>query len=271
MKWIGWLAKWAAGAVLAAALSVLTTFWLVQSYLDALLEKWNLGSVEAPQLDVGELFSAFLPNDGRKPAAGRWTSPGPANGEDAADARQPAGGRPSGHALKVDAPVMPVGRPAEAPGTASGGSGDAASGGSGPMDGAIPGAMGAAGGGLTGRTAGGSADGWAGPTDEAADDGGDGSGPGPNAVPVFGRAAMRSGLIMSAEEFNEKRKSLSEADKIDIFTMLYNHVPQEELQRLSGFVEDGITAEEADEIARVMEDYLNPEDLDRLLAILFGE
>lgn len=237
MKWIGWLAKWAAGAVLASALSVLTTCWMVESYVNALLERWNLGGA-APELAVGELVSSFLPGNDRKAA---------------------------GSAPKADAPAAAGESPADAENRGEAGTGAPrqANGAGGTVPGgAAPSAK---------RTPAeetapppGAADAGTGPrTGESTDVSG--------AIPVFGRAALQSGLVMSAEEFNEKRKSLSDSDKAEIFTMLYNHVPQEELQRLSGLVEDGITAEEARQIADVMEGYLEPADMERLLTILFDE
>lgn len=255
MKWIGWLAKWAIGALLAAALSVLTTFYMVESYMDALLDRWNLGTLETPGLDVGRLFSlgdragtSGLPGS-REPAAGFVTDPVKEPAEQVEPWRETNHGRPPGGALKVDAPpLLESGKTAgehSASGDSGGNSGEA-KGGEG-LPGGAPGS-GEAGGEEGGEPAG---------TDSM-----------PDAVPVFGHAGLPGALVMSAEEFNEKRKNLSESDKIEIFTILLNHVPQDELQVLSELLEDGITAEEAGLIMDVMEGYLGPKEMDRLLTIL---
>jgi len=293
MKWIGWLIRWAAGAVLAAALSVLTTFYVVESYMEALLDRWNLGSVESPDLDLGRLFSLHRMPDASGSASGGKPAAEPVKDADAL--RETGRDRVPGGALKVDASpatgerflaaesragdnVRPDDDSGRFAGAGTGGTEDAGgSSGSVPSGRAETNAVEAKAG-MKGGT-GAEPSSQSGQTPSGASGALSGSGvrsesgnePEPDALPVFGRAALQGGLIMSAEEFNEKRKNLSEEDKVEIFTILLNHVPQEELQRLSVLVEDGITAEEAVAITEVMEGYLGPEEMDRLIAILDSE
>lgn len=237
MKWIGWLAKWAAGALLAAALSVLTTFYMVESYMDALLDRWNLGSLEAPELDLDRLFSMRDRMAGTgAPAADRLDPAAPSR-DRTEGSRETGRGRPAGGALKVDASPAATERPEQ---PVSGETGE-----SGPASGFHPD-----------------------PSGKEEDGAASGYEPVPDALPVFGQTSLQDGFFLSAEAFNEKRKNLSEADKLEIFTILLNDVPQEELQRLSELVEDGITAEEAALIAKSLQEHLGPDELERLLAIL---
>lgn len=248
MKWVAWLAKWAAAALLVSALSVLTTFYLVESYMEQLLDQWNLSALEAPALDLGRLFSAASEMTDDLPVMGggsggsdngvfqRDPSPEEANNSE----RLPSAGRdkPAGGALKVDAvPDFDGGDTAD-PGT-------------------VPG-MGA--GVDLGEEAGSNFE------ETGATEVPDGE-----AWPVFGETILPDSLVMSAEQFNDRRKNLTEAERLEIFALFFNKLPQEELQQLSQLLEDGITAEEADTILQVMNTYLEQKEVDRLLSILTEE
>src|SRR5690606_31881877 len=91
------------------------------------------------------------------------------------------------------------------------------------------------------------------------------------AWPVFGETILPDSLVMSAEQFNDRRKNLTEAERLEIFALFFNKLPQEELQHLSQLLEDGITAEEAGTILQVMNTYLEQNEVDRLLSILTVE
>ncbi len=73
---------------------------------------------------------------------------------------------------------------------------------------------------------------------------------------------------MSAQEFNEKRKKLTSKDKSAIFSIIITKFPQEELQKMSLLLEDGITEEELGDLEDVMNAYLEKEEVVKLLAIL---
>ena len=73
---------------------------------------------------------------------------------------------------------------------------------------------------------------------------------------------------MSAQEFNDKRKKLTNKDKTEIFSIVITKFPQKELQKMSLLLEDGITEEELGDLEDVMNAYLEQEDVTKLLAIL---
>lgn len=236
MKWIAWLAKWAAAALLVSALSVWTTFNLVESYMEQLLAEWSLPALEAPELDLGGLFSAASGMAEDVPAAGGragGSGSGPLQQDVMPDEtgepeRLPSAGRdkPLGGALKVDALPDAGGIEASDPDAMTGG------------DIGEPGTM---------------------------------EPPEGDALPVFGQVILPDALVMSAEQFNDRRKNLTETDKRDMFALFFNKLPQEELQRLSLLLEDGITADEADTIMEVMTTYLEQNEVNRLLQILTQE
>lgn len=246
MKGMAWLAKWAAAALLISALSVWTTFYLVESYMEKLLAQWNLTSFQAhePDFGLGGLFAAANGTPDDEPAtSGRsgGDGDGPRQQETAQDGadeanRLPSAGRekPTGGALKVDA-VPDAGEAAD-PQVAAGAE-------SAPGD-------------APGRAAG---------NDGIADL------PDGEALPVFGQVVLPDALVMSAEQFNDRRKNLSEADRRDLFALFFSKLPQEELQRLSFLLEDGITADEADTILEVMNAHLEQNEVNRLLQILTQE
>jgi hypothetical protein len=75
-------------------------------------------------------------------------------------------------------------------------------------------------------------------------------------------------LVMSAEEFTKKKDQISEADKVQIFTLLAARLPQTEFQQLSTYVEDGVTEEEWADIQIMVEKYLKPEEYKELQDLL---
>jgi hypothetical protein len=79
---------------------------------------------------------------------------------------------------------------------------------------------------------------------------------------------LKDTLVMSAQEFNEKRKKLTNQDKTAIFSIVMTKFPQEELQKMSLLLEDGITEEELGDLEDVMNAYLEQEEVTKLLGIL---
>jgi len=79
---------------------------------------------------------------------------------------------------------------------------------------------------------------------------------------------LRDALVMTAQEFNEKRKKLTNQDKTEIFSIVMTKLPQEELQKMSLLLEDGITEEELGNLEDVMNAYLEQEEVAKLITIL---
>ncbi|MDF2724046.1 MAG: hypothetical protein K0Q59_3721 [Paenibacillus sp.] len=83
-----------------------------------------------------------------------------------------------------------------------------------------------------------------------------------------GAGANREKVVISADEFQKRREKLTDADKDTVFSMLLSRIPQEEVQRISADLEDGLTAAELEEIKRIAEQYLQPEEFDKLMGIV---
>jgi hypothetical protein len=79
---------------------------------------------------------------------------------------------------------------------------------------------------------------------------------------------QKQDMIISTEEFAKKKDSLSSEDKMKIFSLVLNKLPQDEVQHLSALLEDGITTEELKEVNQVLQKYLRPEEYKQLLSIL---
>jgi hypothetical protein len=75
-------------------------------------------------------------------------------------------------------------------------------------------------------------------------------------------------LMMSAEEFTKKKNSLSETDKVKIFSLLAARLPPDQLQQISTYVEDGITAEEWQAIQNIVGTYLSADEYKQLEDII---
>jgi hypothetical protein len=75
-------------------------------------------------------------------------------------------------------------------------------------------------------------------------------------------------LVMSAQDFYNKKENLSDDDKMKIFTILAERLPQEKLQEISKFVEDGITSDELKQIESIVKTYVKPKEYEELEQIL---
>jgi hypothetical protein len=75
-------------------------------------------------------------------------------------------------------------------------------------------------------------------------------------------------LVMSAEQFYQKKELLSDEDKMKIFSLLASRIPQNDLQQISKVVEDGITPDELTQVQGLVEKYLKPAEYKELLNII---
>lgn len=75
-------------------------------------------------------------------------------------------------------------------------------------------------------------------------------------------------IVMSAEDFNRKKDLLTDEDKMEVFSILISKLPQDEMQQISEFVEDGITKEELQQAEVIIEQFVKDEEYDRLMEIL---
>ncbi|PYI52408.1 hypothetical protein [Paenibacillus flagellatus] len=83
-----------------------------------------------------------------------------------------------------------------------------------------------------------------------------------------GEAAKKEKVVMSEEQFLTKRDKLSEEDKSAVFSMLVSRLPQEQVQHLSTMIEDGITSSELEEMKKIVEQYVQPDEYAKLMDIV---
>ncbi|GAA3410824.1 hypothetical protein ACFFNY_20810 [Paenibacillus hodogayensis] len=85
-----------------------------------------------------------------------------------------------------------------------------------------------------------------------------------------GREAAREKdkIVISTQQFQEKREKLSGQDKSDVFTMLSTRLPEDALQRISTMLESGLTAGDLQEIEKIVQQYLKPEEYTKLMEIV---
>ena len=220
MRMMGWLGKLIAAAVLVTFMSVFTTVYLVDQYVKAVLERWQMTDVDRPSLSLNDLFSTMLNDKSQQSVeTGAESEPAaalPSEDEEAFPQFERDGGK-RGEAVD------------RTPLTSQSQQQDK----SGERDESTP------------------------STEQS---------PPQDALPVFGR--MEDALVMSAEQFNETRKKLTEADKLDIFSMMMNTMPPNEIQTMSELLEDGITEEELERLEGVLYAHLSEKDIERLLSIL---
>jgi hypothetical protein len=75
-------------------------------------------------------------------------------------------------------------------------------------------------------------------------------------------------IIMSAEEFSQKKEQLTNEDKMKIFSILFSKLPQQDMQKISLIMENGITRDELKQVDRIISQHLDRSEYDQLLAIL---
>lgn len=86
-----------------------------------------------------------------------------------------------------------------------------------------------------------------------------------DALPVWNQEAD---VVFSQEEFDEARNGLSDQEKMRIFSILMARVPQEVLQEVSLWFEDGLTQKELVKIEEMMKEYLQSDEVKEIFAIL---
>lgn len=95
-----------------------------------------------------------------------------------------------------------------------------------------------------------------------------------DALPVWGQGqagGQQEGLdalVLTSEEFIRIRDEMSDDDKMQIFTLLASRIPQEELLQFSTWIENGLTFAELGAIESVVSQYLSEEEQNDLYAIL---
>lgn len=78
----------------------------------------------------------------------------------------------------------------------------------------------------------------------------------------------RKDIVMSPEELQQKKDQMGDADKMEVFSILTTKLPQEEVQKISLFIENGITEQELEEVKTILAKYLKDDEYEKLLNIL---
>ena len=230
-KMFGWLWKAAAAALLASFLAIWTTGYIVNSYVEALLEEYEI-PLEKPPFALSGLWGRLWGVNGA--GGGLVADREPIGGfEDArnwsgGDRREPDAGR-AGGGLSDDA-----GQP-----DASGDGPDGSAGGEEPANSE-----------------------YSGDGDTSADTETTGFGKGPEARGGAGET------VISTEELLEAKSRLTDDERNRLFAILVGKVPQEEWQRISAFAEGGLTADELLKVQQIVAAYLDREEYDELMGIL---
>ncbi|MEX2415516.1 MAG: hypothetical protein WD424_05180 [Paenibacillaceae bacterium] len=199
MRLLGWFSKLLISVLLISFLSVFTTAYIVDLYINRFLEQWNVADTLKPTVDAEDYVSKLI-NPSRI-----WTqddSPSPTSIQEDEVLNE------DHTATEEDDPGLPVFNPEQVTGMEQ-------------EDAQSP----------------------------ASSD-------------------LKDTVVMSAQEFNEKRKKLTNQDKSAIFAIVITKLPQKELQKMSLLLEDGITEEELGNLEDVMNAYLEQEEVTKLLAIL---
>ncbi|MNI34913.1 hypothetical protein D3C73_889230 [compost metagenome] len=80
--------------------------------------------------------------------------------------------------------------------------------------------------------------------------------------------AMDQELVMTPGAMSEMKDSLTTDDKTNIFNILMTKLPQEEMQKISTAMEDGLTESEVKEIQEVISKYVNQDEYEMLMKML---
>lgn len=108
---------------------------------------------------------------------------------------------------------------------------------------------------------------------EASTDGQDDS------LPVWGNVSNGSEeegagpdeLVMTPEEWTKNKDQLPQDAKNEIFSTLMKKLPQEDWQRISVLMEDGLTSTELTEVEQILAKHLNDEEYKQMKEMLTGE
>ncbi|SDF47538.1 hypothetical protein SAMN04488542_11187 [Fontibacillus panacisegetis] len=196
MKWIGWLLRLSLTIVMVSVLTIMTTGYVVNSYIQSLLSSYNLPiSGQAPSLGgMVKGMLGFSDADQTKSDKGK-------QGQSVTE--QNAG---------EDAlPVMG--------GISSGSS------------------LGAA-------------------------------GTGNEQNQQQGQIGQQDQVLVTPDELVAKKDELADTDKEEVFKILMSKLPQEEMQKLTEAMEDGLTETEMIEIEQILSKYLDKSEYAKMIKLL---
>ena len=248
-KWIGWLGRLIASALLLSFLCIWTTGYIVNSYVETLLKQMNI-PLEVQPFALsgvwGQLWGAEEP--AAADAGTESPEPGPAPGEKAATGseRGETGADPG-------------------PENGTGGGSEAEP----PEPGAEESGLAGAGGtdGTDGTDGANEADGTGGPgqppeagADDAPASGGldgeDGAAE-PDTVPVIGEDEAIGAI-----------QGLTDGERQELFSLVVSKLDSAQLRQMSGYLSEGVSAEELTELERMLRGVLDDDEFARMMELL---
>ncbi|KAI7282683.1 hypothetical protein KC345_g3400 [Hortaea werneckii] len=98
-----------------------------------------------------------------------------------------------------------------------------------------------------------------------------------DALPVMGQAAgtdeqsdsaLEQELVMTPDAMRDLKNNLPADEKSNIFNILMAKLPQEEMQKISAAMEDGLTESEVKDLQQVIAEYVDADEYDALMKML---
>ncbi len=244
MRWIYRIVMAVLAAILVSALTLLTTGFVVNAYVQSLLGSLNIKWEGQPSSFTSLVRAGFGGSSGQS-GAKKTDDQGQA-GQDPSTADAGAGDdASSGAVADIGGGSGGEDKPADQDEQDNGGSG-ATSG--------------------TDRTDG---------TDGTEDV--QGSAAPEDALPVMGGTSSTSGEagagsteepVVTPDELAAKKDDMSQQEKEEVFSMLMNKLPEEEMQKISAAMEGGLTESELIDIQQILSKYLNKDDYSKMIGIL---
>jgi hypothetical protein len=246
LRGLGWLAKLVAAGLIISFLSIWTTGYIVTSYIESVLKQYEL-PIDVPPMAMsgvwGKLWGSepLLKEEQGAVADGETGGQDESNGDtaEAPDAEDAFG--------EIEGPPLTdvgVGKGsgaaggAEAPETGTDGEnvagGDNGSEGTGSTEGTIEGTGGS-----------------------------DGTSGTPGTGGIDGTETA-----LTPSELTETKDKMSDEDKDKLFELLMTKLPQESLQQISTYMEEGLTEQELINIEQIMAQYLDTQEYESMMDIL---
>jgi hypothetical protein len=296
-KMFSWVGKSVAAGLIVSFLSIWTTGYIVNSYVESLLKQYHL-PIEVQPFAMsgvwGKLWGADPGNGGGKnqtaerdkadetigAGGNNQNGGGEAAPATAAETSALSGAPGDGDIASIegDGAVSASAEGSAAAEEAAGHEADsAANDGTGSnAEPAAAGGSGTAAGSSAADSAGGDA-GSAQPSGtQKSDAPGEKTQPGNASTPAAGGEAAPSGAVpvwndeavVTTDEMLSAKTQMSASDKDKLFDLLISKLPQKELQNISTYVENGLTETELNDVQQIVAKYLNRNEYDQMMSIL---
>lgn len=294
-KIAGWLVKTIAAGLIVSFLSIWTTGYVVNSYVETLLKQYKIPLDVKPYAMSG-VWGGLWGADPelKQDASGNAASPK----TDESIGGQASSGVSEGGSSSSEQSSVKGGGSSENSSTADGSTATGSESGSVENSGSTGGSNAAgSGSGTSGTNDSHAVGGTSGSAEGKADSGedaplavdaygdidsgpltdiGGGTGPKGNSGTTSGNGssgtqageASEDGMAMSTDQLNQAKSNMSEADKEQLFNMIMKKLPQDAWQRISVLLENGLTNEEMTEVQQLFAQHLDRSEYDSMMKIL---